>query len=114
MKNERDSMILDKIERYCEEIERTHRFFHDDKELFMNKDDGFVYRNLITMPILQIGELAKQLSVECRKELSSIPWKEISGMRDVFAHHYGSIDHDIVWQTSREDISELRKKLAQR
>ena len=32
-------------------------------------------------------------------------------MRDLFAHHYGSIDYTFVWETSRVDIDELRKYL---
>jgi uncharacterized protein with HEPN domain len=39
------------------------------------------------MPILQIGELAKNLSDEFRETNNDIPWKAIMGMRDIFAHH---------------------------
>lgn len=109
--NSRDETVLRKMLKYCDEINRTHAFFENDKELFSDKERGFIYRNSITMPILQIGELAKVLSEEMRGELKDIPWKEISGMRDVFAHHYGSIDYDIVWQTSKTDITDLRSRL---
>ena len=93
--------------RYCDEISKTHEAFHNDKDLFFNKEDGFIYRNSITMPILQIGELTKNLSEEFRTEHSAIPWKSIAGMRDVFAHHYGSIDYEMVWNTSVKDLADL-------
>ena len=96
--------------KYCDEINQTHEFFHNDKEKFYS-DDGFVYRNSVTMPILQIGELSKNLSDEFRNENATIPWKSIAGMRDVFAHHYGSIDYDIVWETAVKEIPELKKYL---
>ena len=32
-------------------------------------------------------------------------------MRDVFAHHYGSIDYEMTWNTSVEDISALKEYL---
>ena len=30
------------------------------------------------------------------------------GMRDIFAHHYGSLDFESLWTTTNEEISELR------
>jgi uncharacterized protein with HEPN domain len=104
--NDRDRVIIKKILGYCNEIKQTHEFFKNDKEAF-NSEEGFVYRNSITMPILQIGELTKNLSEEFRTEHSAIPWKSIAGMRDVFAHHYGSIDYEMVWNTSVKDLADL-------
>jgi uncharacterized protein with HEPN domain len=109
--NDRDVAIVNKIIAYCNEIEKTHSFFKDDKELFFNKEAGFVYRNSITMPILQIGELAKNLSDDFRNDHSDMHWREIMGIRDIFAHHYGSLDYDMAWNTSKEDVKELRDYL---
>lgn len=105
--NQRDKLILLKIMDYCLEIKNTHDYFKQDKELFMNEKTGFIYRNSITMPILQIGELSKMLSVEFLNEYTKIPWKMIMKMRDIVAHHYGSLDYDIAWNTSISDIPEL-------
>ena len=65
----------------------------------------------MTMPILQIGELVKNLSKDFTKAYNSMPWKTISRMRDVFAHHYGSLDYDMTWNTSIEDITALKEYL---
>ena len=105
--NQRDKTILIKIIDYCLEIKDTHDYFKQDKELFINEKHGFIYRNSITMPILQIGELSKMLSTEFLNEYTKIPWKMIMRMRDIVAHHYGSLDYEIVWNTSIVDISEL-------
>lgn len=107
----RDAVIVEKVLHYCEEIAKTHEAFHNDKELFFNKEDGFIYRNSITMPILQIGELVKNLSEEFTTKYSAMAWKAIAGMRDVFAHHYGSIDYEMTWNTSVEDIPALKEYL---
>lgn len=106
--NIRDAVIIEKILRYCDEINRTHQAFNNDKNLFFNKEEGFIYRNSITMPILQIGELVKNLSEEFTLKYNTIPWKAIAGMRDIFAHHYGAIDYDMTWNTSVEDIVDLK------
>ena len=109
--NNRDQQIVRKILMYCDEIELTHRFFNHDEELFKEPEKGFVYRNAVTMPILQIGELSKNLTKEFCTEHNKIPWREVMGMRDIFAHHYGSIDYEIVWETATAEIPVLRKYL---
>lgn len=105
--NQKDKTILIKIMDYCLEIKDTHEYFKQDKELFTNDKSGFIYRNSITMPILQIGELSKMLSVEFLNEYTKIPWKMIMRMRDIVAHHYGNLDYEIVWNTSVSDIPGL-------
>lgn len=47
------------------------------------------------------------LSVEFINEYAKIPWKMIMRMRDIVAHHYGSLDYEIVWNTSVSDIPNL-------
>ncbi len=108
MKNS-DQIILQKIVAYCEQIGQTHRYFHDDQALFFNETEGFVYRNSVAMPVLQIGELAKRLSEEYILANKAIPWRAIMGMRDIFAHHYGSVDYQELWQTTHEDILDLAR-----
>lgn len=107
MKN-KDRVIISKILEYCDEIEETHRFFSNDRALFCDKKRGFLYRNAVNMPILQIGELAKNLTEDFRKNHADIPWKSVTGIRDVFAHHYGSIDFEQTWKTSTINIASLK------
>ncbi|MCM1055376.1 MAG: DUF86 domain-containing protein [Bacteroides sp.] len=108
---QRDKKLLIKIKNYCLEIKNTHFYFKNDRQLFMNKEIGFIYRNSITMPILQIGELAKILSEDFLNNYADIPWKMIMRMRDIVAHHYGSLDYEIVWNTSISDIPQLYLKI---
>ena len=111
--NDRDLTIIHKMLRYCGQIEETHHHFQEDQTLFFDEDRGFVYRNSVAMPILQIGELAKHLSDDYRAAHRSVPWRAIMGMRDVFAHHYGAVDYSELWQTSHGDIAELKRYLEQ-
>lgn len=103
----RDKIIVLKMLEYCKEIQKAHTFFQNNEEFFFDLDFGHVYRNSVTMPILQIGELAKHFSNEFLKKYPEISWRQIKGMRDIFAHHYGSVDFKFVWHTSHEDIDEL-------
>lgn len=111
--NQKDKTLLIKIMNYCSETKETHDYFQQDNELFKNEKLGFIYRNSITMPILQIGELSKMLSSEFLDQYTKIPWKMIMRMRDIVAHHYGSLDYDIVWNTSVSDIPKLYLEIAE-
>lgn len=58
-----------------------------------------------------IGEAAKSLPLEFRKNHKNIPWKQIAGMRDKVTHEYFGIDDKILWTTVREDIPFLEKEI---
>lgn len=99
--------IIKHMKNYCEDIERTASRFGKEKQCFENDVD---YRNSICMSLLQIGELTGHLSQDFREiTKESIYWPAIKGMRNVFAHDYGAVDYDRVWDTVVEDIPVLLK-----
>ncbi len=103
--NERDLSIIRKIYKYCLEIEEAHTVFGKSYELFKKET---VYKNAVSLCVMQIGELSNHISNEFKSENCSIPWREIRGMRNVVAHEYGNIDTDIIWETATENIIQLK------
>ena len=103
---DRDRNIISHMLEYCDEVETAHDDFSHSKEKFMNSS---TYRNAVTMPILQIGELANHLSEEFKQQHKQIPWNEMRGIRNLMAHQYHSVDFEIIWDTSRADIPALRE-----
>jgi uncharacterized protein with HEPN domain len=101
----RDISILKHITDYCSQIETTHTEFNTDKTAF---NTSHTYRNAIALCILQIGELAGILSDEFKTQYPEIPWRDIKVMRNIMAHKYGSVDIDMLWDTSLVDIPELK------
>ncbi|MEO1353124.1 MAG: DUF86 domain-containing protein [Cyanobacteria bacterium J06635_15] len=57
--------------------------------------------------IIVIGEAANRLSDTFQQKYSSIPWKEIIGMRNILAHQYEKVDSEVVWDVVIHDIPEL-------
>lgn len=106
MKN-KDIIILQKILKYCNEIEDTCKHFTPSLDEFSN---NFIFRNACSMCILQIGELCKLISDELRNEVRDIPWKSWCGIRDIFAHQYSNMDYEIAWDTIVSDIPVLKSK----
>jgi uncharacterized protein with HEPN domain len=62
------------------------------------------------MSLLQIGELARHLTVEFTADHADIPWKNIIGLRNVVVHGYGQLDMETVWSTMMDDLPELYQK----
>jgi len=56
-----------------------------------------------------IGEAAKGVSPQLRKEFPDIPWKATAGMRDKIMHHYFGVDYEAVYQTIRIDLPVLKQ-----
>ncbi len=99
--------ILEHIRHYCIDVQETLERFGKDKAVFeMDKD----FRNSICMSLLQIGELTGHLPEDFREATkATIYWPAIKGMRNLFAHNYGAMDIDRVWETAVEDIPMLLK-----
>lgn len=106
--SERDITVIKKILSYCDEIEQAHQEYNHSFDIFLT---SAVYRNAVSMCILQIGELSNHLSDEFKNNYSFIPWAAIRGMRNVVAHKYGSIDKETVWETAENDIPDLKEFL---
>ncbi len=55
------------------------------------------------MCVVQIGELAAQLSEETKLSNADVPWRIIKDTRNYYVHAYGSIDVPSVWDTLNHD-----------
>ena len=58
-----------------------------------------------------IGEAAKRLSPKFKNNRAGIPWKKISGMRDILIHDYFQVDLSLVWNTIKKELPVLKLKL---
>ena len=93
------------IRDYCVEIEKTIDRYGKSFDVFSLDTD---FQKSVSFSILQIGELSGKLTDEFRNETAlAVPWSAIKGMRNFFAHNYGSMSRDIIWKTANEDIPAL-------
>ena len=102
----RDKITLQKILKVLEE---TLEIFGDTslEKFLSNKERQFA----MTMSILRIGELVKNLTADFRKNNSQVKWKPIAGFRDIIAHKYDIVDMNEVYNTLEKDFPELKLQI---
>lgn len=98
----RDNESLIDIERAAR---RVIRYAADCDRASLQINDEKV--SAILYQITIIGEAAKRLSQDFRQQYPEIPWREITGMRDVIVHDYDQVDLDIVWDVIQNKLPEL-------
>jgi len=60
-----------------------------------------------------IGEAAKQVPENVEQKYSSVPWKEMAGMRDKLIHFYFGVNYKLLWQTIKNRIPEIKPVIVQ-
>ncbi|KKL11463.1 hypothetical protein LCGC14_2545570 [marine sediment metagenome] len=70
------------------------------------RDDKTVFAVVRALEI--IGEAAKNIPDDIRKNYPLIPWKDMTGMRDKVVHEYFGVQLSIVWIAVKEEIPPLK------
>ena len=70
--------------------------------------DGLVF-DAVRVRLIEIGEAVKGMSEELLATEESIPWAEVSRMRDRLAHRYFDTSHALVQATVDHDLPELEE-----
>ena len=58
-----------------------------------------------------IGEVAKNLPEEIIKKHPELPWKQITGMRNILIHQYFGVDLELIWEIIKTELPILESKL---
>jgi len=70
---------------------------------------GDLLRSAVYRKFEIIGEAARSLSEEARKQKESIPWQQVISMRNRLIHEYFGVEESVVWDTISDGLPELEK-----
>ena len=104
--NSRDRQICEKI---LSEIAVADELLRDIPSEKFVADERTV--RAVCMTLINIGELVKNLTPELKEAHREIPWRAISGMRDITAHKYQTLRKEDVYSTCTDDIPVFEKQL---
>ena len=102
----RDQIIVKKV---LSEISIAQEMVGEQTlEQFMKNE---MLMRAIGMTVINIGELVKNLSENCRKANPLVPWKAVAGFRDIAAHKYQTLRMEDVYETVQTDFPLLKAQL---
>jgi uncharacterized protein with HEPN domain len=84
-----------RIKKYVDGISRSALEENDEK------------LSAILYQITIIGEVTKRISSEFRTQHPEVPWREMSGMRNVIVHEYDQLDFEVIWDVVSHKLDEL-------
>lgn len=96
--------------KHAEEAARKilETYIPKSKEQFIAEE----WRQLAVLRLYTVmGQAIKNLSVELRQQHPTILWKEFTGFRDILVHQYFSVDLNIVWKVSTEELPRVHAEL---
>jgi len=102
-----DSIVLNKILKEIAYLQSKT----DNIISFEDFDKDEDKKRIVAMTLINIGELTRHISQECKDLAKDIPFKNIIGLRDVAAHGYHSLKSDSVWGTVKTSIPDFKSKI---
>ena len=95
--------IVDYLQLAVSELEK-HNW---SREEFL---EDSTFQNVCSFYAIQIGENVKNLSQNFREIYPNSFWKDLAGMRDIYAHAYHRFNENIAWDSLTKDYPEILKK----
>jgi len=97
---------IDYITDIAKELERIEEFVEGMSYEEFKRDVKTVYAVIRCFEI--IGEAVKNIPEDVRNSYPQIPWKRIAGMRDKLIHAYFGVDYEILWETVKRRVPEIK------
>ena len=101
----RDELYLRHV---LEAIEKINRYISVGYDEFMSRTH---WQDAVIRQLEIIGEATKKISGDLRDLHPDVPWRRISGLRDVLIHDYMGVDLQAVWEITQRDIPELQRNV---
>ena len=78
------------------------------EEFYKNKEKQYAVLRALEI----IGEATKNLSKELKSKYREIHWRDIAGMRDKLIHEYFGVKLELVWETIKDKLPELKEQIS--
>ena len=75
--------------------------------------DGALLRNAGERILIKVATVAEKLPQAFKDAHPDVDWRGINRMRNLVAHHYDRVSHDLVWAALSVRIPELGSRMSQ-
>lgn len=74
-------------------------------------DDSRLIQVWMVHHLMIIGEAVRAIDPAARQQHPSLPWRQITGMRNILVHDYFRINDQIVWETVETHLPALKEEI---
>lgn len=89
-------------------INRIETYTTAGKSEFM---DSTLIQDAVTRNLQILAESSQHVSDSLKASHSDVPWRDISGFRNVLVHQYLGVDLHYVWRVVEDDLPELKAQV---
>jgi uncharacterized protein with HEPN domain len=100
-------LFLDDIVASCDKIGR-----YTLGMTFESFRDSDLVVDAVTRNLELIGEASKSVPEDIRNRYAAVPWRKMTGLRDVVVHGYFRVDVRLLWDIVERDVPVVRQKIA--
>jgi uncharacterized protein with HEPN domain len=90
-------------------ITHVERYVSVGRDEFMSKSH---WQDAVIRQLEIVGEATKRLTPELRERHPAVPWRLVTGLRDVLIHDYMGVRLAAVWKIAQTDLPEFKKQIA--
>lgn len=104
-----DELSILEIKRLIVDTRKRIEAFDLDERVVLKPSDfkEAALIDVIFMNVYRVLEEATSLSFELKSTHPEIPWDQVRGMRNRFAHDYAHLDRKTVWLTINDGFGDL-------
>jgi len=90
-------------------IDRIAEYTGSDRQRF---ESSRLVQDAVVRNLHMLTESSQRLSNAIKATEPQVPWRELSGFRNVVVHGYLGLDSSVVWSTVEQDLPGLAAALA--
>lgn len=73
--------------------------------------EAFIRQRVLCLAVeklfINVGEAAYRIDEAVRAQLPDIPWRQVIGLRNILAHGYEAVAHEILFKTIQDELPAL-------